>query len=1116
MNKLVKLRHLYVVHLLCLFLIPAALSGADQQEKLTLSLKDVTVTQFFKEIENRTSYKFFYKDSQVENLPLVTLKAENLTLAEILKTFFAKTELNYQITGNQIVITQKEQIRKERVISGKVTDKLNEPLVGVAVMLSGTKRGVSTDQNGEFQIVIPTGEGYILSFRMIGMNDATLKVDKREKYHVILEENATTLSDIVVTGIVNKKLESFTGSATTISSKELARVGNKNVIESLKNIDPSLYVIDNLTNGSNPNALPSMEMRGTSSFPISSSAAQIKGNYTNDPNAPLFILDGFETTVERIFDMDMNRVESVTILKDASAKALYGSKAANGVVVIETKKISGNQQLVTYTGNLDISMPDLSSYNLANAAQKLEIERIEGVYSYPNNMDEQLKANLLYNQRKKLIAEGLDTYWLAKPLRVGVGNKHNLSIELGDSKSLKGVVDFTYNNVSGVMKESYRRTVSGSVNLSYRYKNIIFRNIMTATNSKSNDSPWGDFSTYALMNPYWRSNDPVTGNLLRWAEASTYTANPMYDATLGTLISESYMDFLNNFYIEMRPSEFFKVTARAGVSSKRNNGDEFYPANHSKFSTYQYLENDEMKMKRGSYRLDQGKSSEISADLNVAYNRNFKNHFLSANVGAFVSENQYSGYVNYAEGFPNTQAADITFARQYLEGSRPVGESSINREVSFLGTANYSYNNKYLADFTYRISASSLYGVDNRWAPGWSVGLGWNLHNEGFMKNLKFISQFKLRGSVGLTGNQNFSTSYAVGTYKYYTDYNYDGFTGAYLERLPNSFLKWEQKMDYNAGFDMTAGPLKMRVDVYDSYTENMLTDVTVAPSTGFSKVKDNLGKVRNRGYEIYANLTLWQGKEGFFSIYGSVAANENKIVKLSESMKDYNAQMEKMAADKGNNVPVIMYKDGMSMTAIWAVKSLGIDPMNGQEVYLKKDGTRTYVYDPLDLQVVGDSKPKARGQFGFNAEYKGFGFSSTFRYLFGGQMYNSTLVDRVENINVAYNVDKRVLLGRWTAVGQNARFKRLGTFTTADDNTSRQELTRATSRFVQDRNELTLGSASIYYDLPKQFTNRLKVQRMKFSLYMNEIFTLSSIEAERGLSYPFARTISGSLSVTF
>jgi hypothetical protein len=525
---------------------------------------------------------------------------------------------------------------------------------------------------------------------------------------------------------------------------------------------------------------------------------------------------------------------------------------------------------------------------------------------------------------------------------------------------------------------------------------------------------------------------------------------------------------------------------------------------------------DELKMRRGSYRLDNGKQSDLSADLNVAYSRNIKEHFITANIGTFVSESQYAGYINYAEGFPNTQAADITFARQYMEGKRPEGESSLNRELSFLATGNYSYNNRYLVDMTYRIGASSLYGKDNRWAPGWSVGLGWNIHNEKFMAKNGFFDQLKLRASVGLTGNQNFKTSYAVGTYNYYTDYNYNGFTGAYLERLPNSLLKWEQKLDYNLGLDISSGRFKIKADIYDSYTENMLTDVSVSPSTGFSMVKDNLGRVRNRGYEISANVNIWQSKNGYFNIYGSVAANDNIIVELSESMKAFNALQEKEAADKGNNEPVLMYKDGMSMTAIWAVKSLGIDPMNGYEIYLKKDGTRTYVYDPLDLQVVGDSKPTARGNFGFNTEYKGFGVSATFRYLFGGQMYNKTLVDRVENIDILYNVDKRVLSGRWQTVGQNARYKKLGTYTTTDDPTARQELTRPTSRFVQDRNELTLGSASLYYEFPKRFIERLKVNRMKFSLYMNDIFTISSIEAERGLTYPFARTLSGSLSITF
>ena len=232
--------------------------------------------------------------------------------------------------------------------------------------------------------------------------------------------------------------------------------------------------------------------------------------------------------------------------------------------------------------------------------------------------------------------------------------------------------------------------------------------------------------------------------------------------------------------------------------------------------------------------------------------------------------------------------------------------------------------------------------------------------------------------------------------------------------------------------------------------------------------------------------------------------------------MRTYNQLQEQEAADKGNNRPVLKYVDGMSMTAIWAVPSLGIDPMNGQEIYLKKDGSRTYVYDPLDMIVAGDTKPTARGHFGFTAEYKGFGFSSTFRYLYGGQMYNQTLVDRVENIEIDYNVDRRVLLGRWQTPGQIAPFKRLGTFRYTDDATMRQAKTQPTTRFVQDRNELTWGTATLYYDIPSRIVNNWNMERVRFSVYMNDILTLSSIEIERGLTYPFARTVSCSLSITF
>lgn len=1119
MKNWILLRRLYVLPLLCCLLLSVTTFGAEQKEKITLSLQNVSMRQFFKEIEQKSAYKFFYKDSHVENAPAVSVEAVNSPLQEVLNNVFSRTSLTYEISGNQIVITTKAKVvqEKEIVISGLVTESNGDPLPGVAVMVPGTTRGVDTDVNGKFQIVIHPNQDFRLEFRMIGMEVYILKLDGRAYYEVVMKEDNLQLSEVVVTGIVDKKAESFTGSVSTVSSEQLIRAGNQNVFESLKNIDPSIYIMDNLTQGSNPNALPGMEIRGTSSFPTENElGVELKGNYGNIPNMPLFILDGFDASVERIMDMDMNRVESVTILKDASAKALYGSKAANGVIVIETKKLKGNQQRVTYTGSMDIEMPDLSSYNLANAREKLEVERIEGVYTSGNNIEEQLRLDELYNSRKKLIEEGLDTYWLSKPLRVGVGSRHNLNIELGDSRSLKGVADFSYNKINGVMKDSYRKNISGTVNLSYRYKDIVFRNIMTVVSNHSEDSPWGSFDEYAKMNPYWRSHDPETGLLSRWAESTSLTPNPMYDATIGTLYQSSYLDFVNNFYVEYRPTTHIKVTGRLGISAKRSDADEFLPANHSDFSTGAYLYNESLKMRRGSYRLDNGKSSSFTGDVNAAYTRNFDKHFISGNIGVFVSETAYSAYVNSAEGFPNNQAADITFARQYAEGSKPIGLSSLNRELSLLATANYAYDNRFLADFTYRLSASSLYGKDNRWSPGWSIGVGWNIHYENFMDGVDFIEQLKLRGSVGVTGNQNFNTSYAVGTYQYYTDYNYNGFTGAYLSNLPNPQLKWEQKKDWNLGLDAQVGPFQIRADYYDSYTENMVTNVSVSPSTGFSMVRDNLGLVRNRGYEIFANVTLYRSKDGFFNLYGSVANNSNEIVRLSESMRTYNQLQEQEAADKGNNEPVLMYKDGMSMTSIWAVESLGIDPMNGKEIYLKKDGTRTYVYDPLDLKVMGDTKPKARGNFGFTAEYKGFGFSSTFRFLYGGQMYNQTLVDRVENIDIDYNVDKRVLLGRWQEPGQVVPFKRLGTFQYEGDPMAYQAKTQATSRFVQDRNELTWGSATLYYDLPKRVVNNWSMERMRFSVYMNDILTLSSIKIERGLYYPFARTVSCSLSITF
>ena len=967
----------------------ATASEAYQQrrERISVSFRNASLAEVLQRIKQQTGYYILYNSDAVRGIGGISFSKADAPVREVLDEALRGTRLEYSIDDDTIVIRGRSgggnasapQKAPDKVVSGRVTDTAGAPLVGVNILIQGTATGVVSGSDGGFSIRMPEGRDNLI-FSYIGYVSQTLPSAQTRLVRLVQDEQE--IENVVVTGIFTRKKESYTGSATTITSGQLARVSNRNVFESLKNIEPSLYIMDNTLMGSDPNTLPDMQLRGITTFPSESTGVNIKGNYQNRPNQPLFILDGFETTAEKVMDMDMTRIESITILKDAAAKALYGSKAANGVIVIETKRLAGNQELVTYTGSIEVSMPDLTSYNLCNAWEKLEAERIEGVYTSANPQT-QVDLTKRYNALKAQVLGGLDTYWLAKPLRTGVGHKHTLSVELGDSRKLRAMIDFSYNNVAGVMKGSERTVLSGDVNVSYRKKSFLFRNILSVSNTRSDNSPWGDFGDYARMNPYWSA------------------------------------------------------------------------------------------------------------------------------------ENTYSAYQHYAEGFPNSQTADITFARQYAQDKKPVGISSITREISFLGTASYSYDDRYNVDLTFRESASSLYGADNRWSSAWSAGVAWNLHNEPFLRDQDVLKQFKIRASAGLTGNQNYDTNEVLATYLYYTGATYHGQTGAYLSKMPNPALKWEQRMDYNVGADITVHRATIAFDYYNSVTENMLTDVAIPTSTGFDTVKDNLGKVRNRGIEAKLSYTLWQGKQGFFNLFGSIAYNKNIIINLSESLKAYNEKMMAQAQDKSNSTPVLIYQDGMPMNAIWAVPSLGIDPTTGQEIYVRKDGTLTYEYDAQDQVVAGISDPKYRGNFGFAAEYKGFGLSATCTFLGGGQRYNTTLVNKVENVDIHYNVDRRVLYGRWQTPGQNAMFKKLGSYT--DENGKQHdEKTRATTRFVQDNNELTFSSLSLYYEFNPRLISKIRLKRLKLAFYMNNIATLSSIRIERGTTYPFARSMSFQLTGTF
>ena len=330
--------------------------------------------------------------------------------------------------------------------------------------------------------------------------------------------------------------------------------------------------------------------------------------------------------------------------------------------------------------------------------------------------------------------------------------------------------------------------------------------------------------------------------------------------------------------------------------------------------------------------------------------------------------------------------------------------------------------------------------------------------------------------------------------------------------------------LDYNIGIDVDiAHNFTLKFDYYISQTTNTLLDFTIPPSTGFTSVKENIGDVKNTGFDAYLTYTPWRNikDRSFFTLTAAVSHNKNKITGISDAMKQYNKKQDEIASDRFDNRPVQKYYEGVSMTAIWAVKSLGIDPATGEEIFLSKDGKRTNSWSAADMVICGDELPDFSGNFGFNYTWKALSLNCVFRYQFGGQMYNQTLVDLVENADLNYNVDKRVYDGRWRNPGDVKPYKRLRYVNVQKPGTNEWEnkmiKTQATSRFVQDRNDLTLSSVNLSYDMMNHdFINKIGLKVLRFSFYMNDVYTWSSIRVERGTSYPFARSFNFSLSATF
>lgn len=998
-----------------------------------------------------------------------------------------------QAQDNVTVVVNDGKVKSNSISGVVYSADDNEPLIGAQVRIVGANVVTITDVNGRFSFKSVELKKQKLQVSYIGMETQTVTAGHEMK--VVLKRDSKTLSDVVVNGYFTRKKQTFTGAAKTVTSDEIMKVAPNNILQTLATLDPSLNIAQNNAAGSNPNAVPDLVIRSTTSLSTSNEVGL---------NAPLIVIDGVEQSLQALYDMDINDIERVDILKDASATALYGENAANGVIVIERKRVSQSPVRIRYTVTPQLSFADLSSYDYCNAAQKLELEKRAGLYkSETGKLDES------YFEKLALVTSGIDTDWKSKPVRNSFSHNHSLSIS-GRGSGLDYNVNANYQNTQGVMKDDGRTRYGMNVYLSYTAINNLVITLRASHDQLNiNSSKYGSFSSYLECNPYDSPYDQY-GNLR--SELSYEMNNPLYEASLSSFDKSQSRTQQLSLDVRYNIKPNFFITAQGSYNTSRGTSDVFRSPDSHDFKNVTNIS------QKGKYTLGNTGSDQWAAKLVGNYIHNFDNDgtMLTLNLGGEIKRSKSTSSTLVATGFLSDEQNDIAYATTYPDGGKPSGSEDLSASLGGFLAANFMWKNRYVLDGSYRVSGSSKFGSDHRYAPFWSVGAGWNIHNEEFAKKLGWINTLRLRGSYGYTGSVKFSSYQAVTTYKYNSDYlSYTG-VGAIPMGMANPDLKWQTTKKLNVGItsSLFGDRLNVNFDVYNEKTTDMLIDRSLPPSSGTTSVKANLGSQTSNGIEFSLWGKIIKTRDWEWSLSVNGLHSKTTINNISDAMKRMNEQNASgfTSSDGSTNIasssPLFQYREGESPSAIYAVRSAGIDPATGNEIFIKKDGSYTYKYDSKDQVSCGDTNPTLQGSISSMLQYKNFSLTASFSYRFGGEMYNSTRALKVENVNPRKNCDVRAFTDRWTNVGDVKPYIDIAK---ATGNTSVY-----TDRFVEKDDELWLSSLYLQYNVPMTFLKKLHIQKMYLGIGTEDLFRITSAKYERGTSYPFSRSINMSASLTF
>ena len=935
-------------------------------------------------------------------------------------------------------------------------------------------------------------------------------------------------------GYYKRAIDHISNDAVSFSGNDLRKASSGNILDALSVLEPGISVRRDNMNGSDPNVASSLQIRGTKFFPAAAAIANGKnqngsgvqinpssGDFiasrANQQNLPLILLNGAEISLQHLADLDINMIDNVTILKDAASAFSYGSRAANGVILVRT--LSGKKGVynIFYSTQMQIASADLSSYNLMNATEKLQLEQTAGLYNVKNQS--------LLTQRLAGVNAGINTNWLKEPLQTGFGQKHSLQLSGGNDVVTYGV-NFGYSNTEGVMKGTGRTIADLNMVVGGRFRNLNILTTLYYTNTVGKNSVIGKFKEYTALNPYWTPFDKygaVTKNLeeshysaINGSDSAVYYYNPLYNGSISTKNSTQYYKMGVNTVLDFKIGNGFSLNGRLSAFKTSDQTDLFFPPGNTLFANF----TPDMFFKRGSYNQTNSMFTTLAADITGNYSKQFGKHYIYATIGSSAVTTQSESTLTSVIGFTSNQLSDISFGASYASSNPTAGKINTSLLSSFINLT-YSYDNRYQIEAGFSRDGSSNFSENNRFSNYHAVSASWNIHNEHFFKPNNLISQFKIKAGFGVVGSNSFPAYLANTSMNYFTNQLYTGAIsttgpiGFYMLGIGNKNLESPKIYNQNIGTDIVLfkNRLNIKATLYNEQSRNLVLPITTPGYSGITNTNyyENCGEIDNKGIELAVSGVFFQNKEKNHTLIIGISGthNVNQIKSISNYVEQQNLVNNSFNVDQTQPQP--LYVVGKSINTLWAVQSAGIDPSTGIEMFKTASETLTSTWNSADKIAVGTTDPDWFGAISINYVMKQISVGAYINYSFGASVYNQTLADKIENANLNYNTDRRAIDNRWAiANGTNILYKKLvlnGLVTNP---------TYCTTRFVEKEHVFNAASLSMGYTFKDNPLRSKLFHNTSIFFYGNNLLYLSNVKQERGIYYPVASNFVLKLTTSF